>query len=306
MQHIIDELSKKGHEMLNEKYKAFLCAVEQGSLSAAAEELGYTPSGISRMIAGLEEEIGFPLLTRGRMGVKLTQEGELLLGTIKQIHKLEDHMKEIIADVKGLQIGSVVVGTAYNTYYDWISKIIAEFVKVYPDINIKIIEDTSSHLGKMLEEGFVDFCIMSKREGDFRWHTLKEDNLVVWVPKDHPSALKGNFPRAQLAKEPFIELFPGLETDNSLFLKENKIQVNTKYSTGDAFALSHMVEAGLGITLTNELYSVMIPGAITALPLEPNVKVDVGIATPRDEKCSPAVKKFIEFAEKYYETIEAK
>ncbi|MBQ7981106.1 MAG: LysR family transcriptional regulator substrate-binding protein [Oscillospiraceae bacterium] len=215
-------------------------------------------------------------------------------------------MKEIVADVKGLQIGSVVVGTAYNTYYNWISKIIAEFVKVYPDINIKIIEDTSSHLASMLEEGYADFCIMSRREGDFRFSTLKEDNLVVWVPKNHPAVEKGFFPRKQLAKEPFIELFPDLETDNSRFLKQNKIKVNTKYSTADAFALSHMVEAGLGITLTNELYSEMLPGAIVALPLSPNEKVDVGIAIPHKEKCSPAVKKFIEFAEKYYESVLAK
>lgn len=291
---------------MKEKYRALLCVVESGSLSAAAEKLGYTPSGISRMIAGLEEEVGFPLLTRGRMGAKLTAEGELILGNIKQIVKLEEQMEEVIAEVKGLQIGSVVVGTAYNTYYDWISRIIAEFVKVYPDINIKIIEDTSSRLGKMLEEGFADFCIMSKREGDFRWKTLKEDNLVVWVPNDHPAVKEGFFRREQLEKEPFIELFPGLETDNSLFLKQNKIHVNTKYSTADAFALSHMVEAGLGITLTNELYSEMLPGAITALPLEPVRTVDVGIAIPRAEKCSPAVKKFIEFADKYYETIKAK
>lgn len=292
--------------MVTEKYRTFLCVVEKGSLSGAAETLGYTPSGVSRMIAGLEEEIGFPLLTRGRMGVRLTAEGQRLLGIIKQIVKSEEQLQEIIADVKGLQMGSVVVGTAYNTYYDWISKIIAEFVKVYPDINIKIIEDTSSHLGKMLEEGFADFCIMSKREGDFRWKTLKEDNLVVWVPNDHPAVKSGSFHRERLAKEPFIELFPGLETDNSLFLKHNKIDVNTKYSTADAFALSHMVEAGLGITLTNELYSEMLPGAITALPLDPVETVDVGIAVPREEKCSPAVTKFIEFAEKYYESIKAK
>ena len=292
--------------MITEKYRALLCVVEKGSLSAAAEELGYTPSGISRMISGLEEEIGFSLFTRGRMGARLTTEGEMILATIKQIVKSEEQLQQIVADVKGLQIGSVVVGTAYNTYYDWISKIIAEFMKVYPDINIKIIEDTSSRLGNMLEEGVVDFCIMSRRDGDFEFKTLKEDNLVVWVPKDHPAVKKGFFPREQIAKEPFIELFPGLETDNSRFLAHNKIKVNTKYSTSDAFALSHMVEAGLGITLTNELYSQLNPGVIEALPLEPNEKVNVGIAVPKEEKQSPALKKFIEFAEKYYEAVLAK
>ena len=39
------------------KYEAFVKAVELGSLSKAAEQLGYTQSGISHMMAALEEEI---------------------------------------------------------------------------------------------------------------------------------------------------------------------------------------------------------------------------------------------------------
>ena len=42
------------------KCEAFVRAVELGSLSKAAEELGYTQSGISHMMQSLEEEVGFP------------------------------------------------------------------------------------------------------------------------------------------------------------------------------------------------------------------------------------------------------
>ncbi len=44
-----------------DRYRALICALETGSLSAAAEKLGYTASGISRMMAALEEENGFSL-----------------------------------------------------------------------------------------------------------------------------------------------------------------------------------------------------------------------------------------------------
>ena len=52
------------------KGKALLMAADLGSMTAAAEALGYTQSGITRMISSLEEEIGFPLLSRGKAGVK--------------------------------------------------------------------------------------------------------------------------------------------------------------------------------------------------------------------------------------------
>ena len=48
------------------KCAALLLAVELGSLSAAAERLGYTVSGMSRMILSLEDELGFRLLNRSR------------------------------------------------------------------------------------------------------------------------------------------------------------------------------------------------------------------------------------------------
>ncbi len=55
--------------MDTEKCRALLAVLEAGSLSAAAEKLDYTPSGLSRMMAALEQELGFPLLSRSHNGV---------------------------------------------------------------------------------------------------------------------------------------------------------------------------------------------------------------------------------------------
>lgn len=54
--------------MDTEKCRALLAVLEAGSLSAAAEKLDYTPSGLSRMMAALEQELGFPLLSRSHSG----------------------------------------------------------------------------------------------------------------------------------------------------------------------------------------------------------------------------------------------
>jgi hypothetical protein len=54
------------------KYDVFLRVVELGSLTKAAEALGYTQSGVSHIIGSLEDELGFPLLLRGRAGARLT------------------------------------------------------------------------------------------------------------------------------------------------------------------------------------------------------------------------------------------
>ena len=64
--------------MDTEKCTVLLTAIDQGSLSGAAEALGYTPSGVSRLVASLEAELGLPLLVRGKGGVTPTPECEAL------------------------------------------------------------------------------------------------------------------------------------------------------------------------------------------------------------------------------------
>ena len=60
--------------MDTKKLEALAAAVEYGSFTRAAENLGYTQSGLTHMMNSLEKDIGFPVLLRGRQGVRLTLE----------------------------------------------------------------------------------------------------------------------------------------------------------------------------------------------------------------------------------------
>ena len=62
-----------------QKYEAFIKTVELGSLTKAAETLGYTQSGVSHMIQSLEDEVGTKLMHRDRSGIRMTSDGEQLL-----------------------------------------------------------------------------------------------------------------------------------------------------------------------------------------------------------------------------------
>ena len=65
--------------MDNKRLNAFLKSAELGSLSAAAEALGYTPSAVSQLVASLESEFGVELLVRTTRGVYATPEAEGLM-----------------------------------------------------------------------------------------------------------------------------------------------------------------------------------------------------------------------------------
>lgn len=67
------------------QYEAFIKTVELGTLTGAAESLGYSQSGLTRALNSLENQWGVKLLIRGRSGVQLTTEGELLLPYIRTV-----------------------------------------------------------------------------------------------------------------------------------------------------------------------------------------------------------------------------
>ena len=80
------------------KCQAVLIASETGSFSAAAEQLNYTQSGITRMISSLEEELEFSLFIRSKKGVRLTEKGKSMLPYLREIVESSQVAQEMSND----------------------------------------------------------------------------------------------------------------------------------------------------------------------------------------------------------------
>ncbi|MDO5293707.1 MAG: LysR family transcriptional regulator [bacterium] len=285
-----------------ERYEALLCVIESGSLSAAAEKLGYTPSGISRMMATLEEENGFPLLYRLHKGVYPTRECERLLPAIRELIFYGENVKQVSAQICGLDVGSVTIGTAYNCYYPWISKVISRFHQVYPEIQVEIQNGNSTELLGKMKEHQLDLCIISKREGDYDWIPLVEDDLIALVSKEHALASENSVPIKCFATEAYIDTYPEMDTDNARVLAKNKISPNVKFKSLDISATYMMVEAGLGIGMNNGINRQTWNKNVVELPLDPPETISIGIAVTNIK--SPAAKTFFSFIKDFVPEIQ--
>ena len=282
--------------MDTERIHALLRTIEEGSLTAAAEKLGYTTSGVSRMMAALEEETGFTLLVRSRSGVIPTEECRQLLPVMQEMLAVASRYHQLSGELAGLTRGTIRIGTSYYAYYDWFARLIAEFRRSYPGIEVQIVEGTSTELLCAMEEHRADLCIISRRSGSYDWIPLKKDELLACLPENHPMAARKAFPVRAFATEDFIELYPGKETDNSRMLEKNGITPHVKYTTSDNYAAYTMVAAGLGVTCTNAILGESFKKGVRYLPLSPKQPVEIGIATPEKKEMSPAARRFADFA----------
>ena len=283
--------------MDTEKCTALLRVLETGSLSAAAEELGYTPSGVSRMMAALEAETGFPLLVRSRGGVEPTAECKALLPTVRELVRLGRHYAEQAAALRGVEIGTVRVGSVYAVYYDWLAETIAGFCAEHPGIEVEFLHGSSAELCAAIEAHEADFAIVSRREGAFDFRPLVRDPLLAWVPENHPRVRDGVYPLRDFLRDPYISTYAGQDTDNARAFAQNHLEPQVRYSSANVRSTYAMVAAGLGVSLNNAVLSYGLRlDHIAVLPTEPAYYVEIGVAAPAAGQRSPAAEAFYRYA----------
>ena len=143
------------------KYAALLSIIRLGSLSAAAEKMGYSPSGMTRMMDSLENEMGFPLLHRTSQGVQLTEEGKRLYDHVAiACQHLLDAEAELCWN-KNICSGTIELGVTETALHLFLLKHLHGFQQKYSDIKIRIQNNTTPGILKALLNGRLDLAIVT-------------------------------------------------------------------------------------------------------------------------------------------------
>ena len=285
--------------------RAFLAAAETGSFSKAAEALSYTPSGVNQLVTALEKELGFPVFRRNTKGVTLTENGELLLPTIREFLRQEDRIFELSAEMNGLLIGSVNIAAYSSIATHWLPAVISAFRRDYPQIRIKLMEGIWQEVSKWLDDRAADIGFFSYQEGmPYEFIPLAEDPMLALLPRDHPLANAAAYPLENCATDRFIMPALGCDDDVEALFAKNGIQPNVQFTTLESFSVMSMVEQGLGMTVMNQLITEKRICDIAMLPIDPPSQITLGVAMNSRADVSPAVKMFLKYAGRMLTRIE--
>jgi LysR family transcriptional regulator (chromosome initiation inhibitor) len=138
--------------------QAFLAAIDDGSLEAAAVRLNVTPSAISQRIAALEQELGTPLLVRARP-CRPTGPGMRLLQFLRRRALLE---QEFFAEQTG-NPGPVRVTLAVNNdaLSTWLLPALASTL-IEENLLVEFMLDDQTHTFARLEQGLALACVSTE------------------------------------------------------------------------------------------------------------------------------------------------
>ncbi len=277
--------------------RAFVAASESGSFPAAAELLGYTPSGVSQLVSALENELGVSLLTRSKRGVALTPSGESLLPAAREMLRQEQRLREQAAELKGLAMGSVTIATYASIARLWLPEVIRAFRADHPQIGIDVVEGIWQELHQMVGERRADMAFMSYAEPmPYDWVELAKDPMLAILPRDHPLAGAERYPLERCREETFIMPAKGRDVDIVEMLRRAGIEPQIKVSTLENLSALAMIEQGLGMSVMNDIITQRWECDVVKLPLDPPQEVTLGVAVPDLAHLAPAAKRFLDYA----------
>lgn len=282
--------------MMSTKYDIFLKVLELGSLTRAAEHLGYTQSAISQAVRGLENELGITLLVRSRTSLSLTSEGQQLLPYIKEICQMQEQLSERVDAIKGICTGEVRIGAYHLIACHILPKMIRSFLELYPDIIFQIKEGDYTEIRDWITNGTVDFGFMAIQDTkDMECIAYTEDPLYAVFPSDAPECCEPFFDLQKLHSYPFIYLDVGKLNDCAAIFKHNHITPNTVYTVREDDTALSMVENHFGISILPAMAGLKHSYDVTFVQTLPSYNRILGIAIKDRENASRAVKEFIKF-----------
>jgi DNA-binding transcriptional LysR family regulator len=139
----------------NVDYQArlFIEIAAHKSLSAAAEALSLTQSGLSRHLASLEEFIGQPLFIRHGRGVELTEAGRKLLEVVSAAYQLVDNTILQLRNEHGVTDGSIHIATIHTLSYYFMAEVAAKFMAQRPSASLALLGRSSTGVVELVESG---------------------------------------------------------------------------------------------------------------------------------------------------------
>lgn len=277
----------------------FKLVAELQHITHAAAQLSISQPALSRSIAKLEEELGFPLFERRGKNVVLNRYGEIFLQYVEKSMQEITAGKQAIHDLIHPDHGSVSLSFLHSLGPNLVPGLLSKFRLTCPNIQFKLYQNTTTLLLDQLENGEIDLCLCSPvatRE-HVGWEPLFAEELFVVIPHGHYLDKRNSIELKEIAAEPIITFKKdyGLRILTDQFFKEANIDPHITFEGEEIMTVAGLVEAKLGVALIPHVFG-LDKAKISFLPISrPLCQRTIGIAWIKERYLSPAAQKFKSF-----------
>jgi DNA-binding transcriptional LysR family regulator len=173
-----------GRQMDWDKLRVFHAVAEAGSFTHAGETLNLSQSAVSRQISGLEESLSVPLFHRHARGLILTEQGELLFHTAKEIFGKLAMAEAMLSENRESPRGPLKITTTMAFGSNWLTPRMNDFVERYPEIAVTLIFD-DNELDLSMRQADVAIRMSPPRQPDLVQRHLVTVNFHIYAARSY-------------------------------------------------------------------------------------------------------------------------
>jgi DNA-binding transcriptional LysR family regulator len=280
--------------------QVFREVAKRGSLSAAADALGYTQPSVTRHISALESATGVRLLDRLPRGVRLTEEGRCLLPHAEAVLDRLDTAAEDLAALRMLEAGRLRVGAFDSADTVLVPRAMAAFRAEHPRVELSLVEGNSRGQVEHLLTGRTDVSLVSGQSHPaLALRPLMVDPMLVALPAGHRLAAHPELRLADLSSEHWVEGFSDAIDSLNEACGRAGYRPHIDFGAREWTAKQGFVLAGLGIALVPSLIAPVFPAGIVLRPLPQDEfpARTIHVATLAGATMAPLTAAFVRFLE---------
>lgn len=269
-----------------------------------SQECNITPSGLTRAMQRLEQELGRDLFHRDKRSVSLTQAGEIFK---KYAEEALDHWAELQNKLAADQVlrGELSLYCSVTAMLGLLPEVFNGFRTAYPEVHIHLQTGDAAQALFKLTKGDADIVIAARPEHlpeGLVFIELAETPLIFIGPNRFPDTIIGSAEAIDWRKTPIIIPERGLSRDRiEQWFAAKNIRANIYSQVAGNEAIIAMVGMGCGVGVVPRLVLDNSPLAdqVVVLPVRPELQpFSVGVCTSSKKLRQPTVTAFLQIAER--------
>ncbi len=167
-----------------DKVRIFYVAADAGSFTHAGDTLQISQSAVSRQVSALERDLGVPLFHRHARGLILTEQGEHLFRTAKEMMLKLETARARLTDSREKPNGDLRITTTLGLGTNWLTPRVGEFLDLYPDIRLQMLL-TDEELDLSMREADVAIWLRQPTQSDLIQRRLFTVHFHAYASTDY-------------------------------------------------------------------------------------------------------------------------
>ncbi|WLV25362.1 LysR family transcriptional regulator [Aciduricibacillus chroicocephali] len=270
------------------------------SFTKASEKLHVSQPTLSKMVKNLEDDLAVELIDRSARQITLTDAGEIVLQEGQKIIESMGDLSNHLYDLMHLKRGKIKIGIPPLIDVLFFPRIIKGFKKLYPDIEIDLLERGGNKVMEEVREGLLDLgvVIMPDDETVYNCVPFHHDELNLFVHSGHRLAEREKVDMSELREEAFILFSEDFTLHDKVIEECNKAgyDPHIAYVSSQWDFISEMIGEELGISIFPQaIASKVNERLVKSVPIRPSIPWKLVTITKKGKYISKAAQVFIDF-----------